>query len=123
MNLNKGNIENLTIKNKYYRKVISTTKNMQLVLMSLKPLEEIGKEKHKHTTQFIRIESGKCIAIIGNKKYKLYDDDFIIIPPNTSHNIINSSRTKRLQLYTIYTPPEHTDGCKQPKKTDKCKIY
>ena len=64
MNLNKCNIEKLTIKNKYYRKVLSTPKNMQLVLMSLEPLEEIGKEKHKYTTQFIRIESGKCIAMI-----------------------------------------------------------
>jgi mannose-6-phosphate isomerase-like protein (cupin superfamily) len=113
-----GNIEKLTLKNKNYRKVLATTKNMQLVLMSLKPLEEIGTEVHKHTSQFMRIEKGSCVAIIGSKKIKLKDDDFIIIPPNTKHNIINNSKTEKLKLYSIYTPPEHKPGLIQKRKDD-----
>ena len=111
------NIEKLTLKNKNYRQVIETTKNMQLVLMRLKPMEEIGEEIHKHTTQFIRIESGKCKAIVDGKKYMLRDDDYLIIRPNKTHNIINVSKTKNLHMYTIYSPPEHAPNCVEPKKT------
>ena len=76
--------------------------------------------KHKHTTQFIRIESGKCNIIMNGKMIKLRDDDFIIIPPNTNHNVINRSKTKHLKLYTIYTPPEHPKKCKQQNKGVIC---
>lgn len=110
------NIEKATLNNKNYRKVINTTPNQQLVLMSLKPNVEIGMEKHQKTTQFIRIESGKGLAIINGKKIKLQDGSIVVIPPNTLHNIINTSKTKRLQLYTIYSPPEHKDGLIQKDK-------
>ena len=110
MNKNKFNIEQTTLKNNNYRKVLNTTKTMQLVVMSLLPNEEIGMEKHIHTTQFIRIEKGHAIAYLGHIKYKLQDNDVIIVPPNTYHNIINSSKTKKLKLYTIYSPPEHKKG-------------
>lgn len=110
------NIEKATLNNKNYRKVINTTPNQQLVLMSLKPNVEIGMEKHQKTTQFIRIESGKGLAIINGKKIKLQDGSIVVIPPNTLHNIINISKTKRLQLYTIYSPPEHKDGLVQKDK-------
>lgn len=102
----KTNIERDTIKNKYYRKVISTTPTMQVVLMTLPPNIEIGKERHPYTSQFIKIEKGKGIAYIKNKRYILKDGDSLVIPPNTSHNIINNS-TRPLHLYSIYSPPEH----------------
>lgn len=105
-----GNIEKDTIINKFYRKVISTTKNLQLVLMSILPRQEIGKEKHKKT-QFIKVESGEGIAILGNKKYKLKKGYAIIIPPNKYHNIINNGK-RSLKLYTIYSPPEHKKNTK-----------
>jgi len=108
----RGNIEKLTVKNTYYRKVLSTTSTMQLVLMSLCPDEEIGREKHSHTTQFIRVEAGRAKAIIGNKKYFLKDGDAIVIPPNTWHNVINTGK-KDLKLYTLYAPPEHPPGTKE----------
>ena len=114
--IQKGNIEKLTNQNTYYRKVISTTPQQQLVLMCLKPLEEIGMEKHPHTTQFIRVESGRGKAVVGKSTYRLSDDSFIIIPPNKCHNIINTSKTKPLKLYTIYSPPEHKPGTKQKRK-------
>jgi mannose-6-phosphate isomerase-like protein (cupin superfamily) len=114
----KGNIEVLTVKNNYYRKVIATTDNMQLVLMSLKPGEEIGKEVHPHTSQFIRVEGGRCTAYIGRKRYIMKDGDAIIIPPGRNHNIINTG-DEDLKLYSIYTPPEHPKGRKQRNKPEK----
>jgi len=104
-----SNIENLSIKNNYFRKVLFTTKNMQLVVMSLLPDENIPLEIHKEHDQFIKIEKGKGEAIIGNankKKKILQKGDCIIIPNNTYHEIKNIGNIK-LKLYTIYMPPEH----------------
>jgi oxalate decarboxylase/phosphoglucose isomerase-like protein (cupin superfamily) len=94
---------------------------MQLVLMSLKPSEEIGKELHKHTTQFIRVESGNCKVIVGNKHFNLRDDGFVIIPPNKMHNVINTSKTKKSSIIHYLFPPEHNAKCIQRSKLDKCK--
>ncbi len=114
-----GNITKMTIKNNNYRKVIETGTHQQIVLMSLKPKEEIGMEVHKKVDQFIRIEKGIGLAIIGKdkyqKKYKLKDDYFIIIPAGTYHNIINIG-TDKLKLYSIYAPPNH-----KPKTINKNK--
>lgn len=93
-------------KNNNYRKVISTTPNMQLVLMSLKANTEIGMEIHPYNTQFINIEQGSGIAIIDDISYNLYEGVAVIVPLNTYHNIINDG-TKPLKLYTIYSPPHH----------------
>lgn len=101
------NIEEITIKNKNYREVIATTPNLQLVLMSLKPNTDIGTEIHPYTTQFIRVESGTGVAIINNEAYDLSDGIAIVIPLNTKHNIINTSKYAHLKLYTIYSPPHH----------------
>lgn len=102
-----ADLETLTLKNKNYRNVLYTTPNMQLVLMSLLPFEEIGMEKHPSLTQFIRFEKGHGKVTLGKSKYLVNDGDVIIVPPNTQHNIQNLSLDKRLQLYTIYSPPEH----------------
>lgn len=112
-----NNIENISIKNNYFRKVLFTTKNMQLVVMSLLPDENIPLEIHKEHDQFIKIEKGKGEAIIGNKNKKkiiLQKGDCIIIPNNTYHEIKNIGNIK-LKLYTIYTPPEH-DAYRVDKK-------
>jgi mannose-6-phosphate isomerase-like protein (cupin superfamily) len=112
-----NNIENLSIKNNYFRKVLFTTKNMQLVVMSLLPDENIPLEIHKEHDQFIKIEKGYGVAIIGNinkKKIILEKGDCIIIPNNTYHEIKNIGNNK-LKLYTIYTPPEH-DAYRVDKK-------
>lgn len=101
------NIEKDTKNNIYYRKVIYTLPEFQLVLMSLNPGEDIPLEIHKQTTQFIRIESGYGQAIINKKKYILKDGVSIIVPPNTYHYIQNTSKTKPMKLYSIYTPAEH----------------
>ena len=111
-----GNIENKTLKNDYYRKVLSTTKQSQLVLMSLLPGEEIGIEKHKGITQFIRVESGKGIAIIDEESKIIKNGYAVFIPSGSFHNIINTSKTEKLKLYTLYSPPAHPPNMKAQKK-------
>jgi len=117
-----ANIEKETLDNNNYRKVLHTTKNMQLVVMCLEPRQEIGMETHNDKTQFIRIESGQAKAIVNGIEKTLKDDDVIIIEPGAKHNIINISETDSLKLYTIYAPSEHKDQCVQPTKTDQCVV-
>jgi mannose-6-phosphate isomerase-like protein (cupin superfamily) len=111
----KTNIEKDTIRNTYYRKVISTTPTMQLVLMTLPPDTDIGRERHPYTSQFIKVEKGNGTAYIKNKRYNLKDGDSLLIPPNTNHNIVNTSN-KPLHLYSIYSPPEHPKDRKEKYK-------
>lgn len=100
-------LEKSTLSNNEFRKILYTTDTMQLVLMSIKPDNEIGLETHTDSTQFIRIERGNGILVLEGKQIKISDGDAIIIPRNTLHNIINSSRTLPLHLYSIYSPPHH----------------
>lgn len=104
-----GNIEKASLENEYFRKVLYTAKNMQLVLMSLKPREDIGKEIHQ-LDQFIRCESGEGKVILNDITHKISDGFAIIIPAGVQHNIINTSSEKALKLYTLYAPPNHRDG-------------
>lgn len=100
-------IEKETLQNKKYRHVINTTKNQQLVLMTLQPGEDIPQENHPNITQFIRIEKGHGIAVIEGKEYALHDGISITIPQGKSHYIKNNSESEDLHLYTIYSPPHH----------------
>lgn len=110
MNAYFGNIEDLTLKNSYFRQVLFTGQNCQLVLMSLKPGEEIGAEMHPNVDQFFRIEKGMAKVVVGeNEEHNVGDGDAIIIPAGTKHNVINTSN-EDLKLYTIYSPPNHPDG-------------
>ncbi|BCX15707.1 MAG: cupin [Candidatus Parcubacteria bacterium] len=103
------NIEKDTLNNKNYRKVIYTGKNLQLVLMTLQPGEEIGMEVHDDHDQFFRIEAGQGKCIIDGNEYTLEDGVVIIVPAGAEHNVINTSATEELKLYTIYAPPVHKD--------------
>jgi mannose-6-phosphate isomerase-like protein (cupin superfamily) len=103
-----GDIEKLAKENNNFRKVIYTGRYMQLVLMSLKPGEEIGEEIHG-VDQFLRIEEGEGRAIIGDKEYKIKDDMAILVPAGLKHNIVNTGN-EDLKLYTIYALPHHKDG-------------
>jgi mannose-6-phosphate isomerase-like protein (cupin superfamily) len=117
------NIEQDTIKNKSFRKVLYTGKNSQLVLMSLKPGEEIGSEVHKDTDQFFRVEKGDGTVIINGKKHKIKDGSAVVVPQGAEHNVINNSENEELSLYTIYSPPHHKDGTihktKEEAESDK----
>jgi mannose-6-phosphate isomerase-like protein (cupin superfamily) len=110
-------IEEVTKENKNFRKVLYTAKNSQLVLMSLRPGEEIGEEVHD-LDQFIRIEKGKGKAVLDAVEHKIKDDYAIVIPAGTRHNIINTSKDEEMKLYTIYSPPEHRDGVIHKTKAD-----
>ncbi len=102
------NIEQATVENSNYRKVLHTTSQIQLVLMSISPGEEIGAETHPDTSQFIRVESGAGLAVIDETNYPLSDGVSIIIPPGANHNVINTGE-EDLKLYSIYSPPEHPE--------------
>ena len=116
------NIEKDTETNNLYRKVIHTVPNkFQLVLMSLNVGEDIPAEVHEKQVQFIRIESGEGLAIVGpsKKRYKLKEGISITIPPKTRHYIKNTSEKDKLKLYTIYAPPDHPPNernKRQPKE-------
>ena len=104
-----ANIEKLSIENKNFRKVLYTAKNSQLVVMSLIPGEDIGEEVHE-LDQFIRCEAGIGKAILDGVEHEISDGSAIVVPAGARHNIINTSDTLPLKLYTIYSPPEHRDG-------------
>lgn len=106
-----GPIEKLTEQNTYFRKVLFTGKHSQLVLMRLKPGEEIGEEVHSKVDQFFRIEQGRARVILGqSEKHLVNPGGAFIVPAGTVHNVINISRTEDLKLYTIYSPPNHPAG-------------
>jgi mannose-6-phosphate isomerase-like protein (cupin superfamily) len=104
------NIEERTLSNDNFREVLFTGPNSQLVLMTLQPGEEIGLEKHETHDQFIRIEEGEGYAVLDGERHRLEDGVALVIPAGTEHNVVNSSTSARLRLYTIYSPPEHPDG-------------
>ena len=113
-----ANIEQETKKNECYRKVLFTGEKMQLVVMNLKPKEDIPLEVHPETDQFIRIEEGEASVKIDGEKFDLKDDDVVIIPAGKEHYVKNVSKDKELKLYTIYTPPEHHPGTIHQTKAD-----
>lgn len=104
------NIEEATLSNTSFRKVLYSGKHSQLVLMSLLPNEEIGVEVHPDNDQFFRFESGVGKCVIDGNEYELKDGVAVVVPAGASHNIINTSSTQRLNLYTIYSPAHHQDG-------------
>lgn len=112
-----GNIEELTIANENFRQVLYTGPHSQLVLMSLKPGEEIGEEVHE-VDQFFRFERGSGKSIVDGSEYEVKDGDCIIVPAGAKHNIINSSNSESLKLYTIYSPANHRDGIIAATKAD-----
>ena len=111
------NLEQAAQANTSFRRVLYTAKHSQLVLMHLKPKKEIGMELHT-LDQFIRIEHGSAVAILDGVEHQLGDGSAVLIPAGTEHNIINTSTTEALKLYTVYCPPEHQDGTVQASKAD-----
>jgi len=103
------NIEEATLENDNFRKVLYTSKHSQLVLMNLKPKEEIGMEVHEENDQFFRFEKGQGKCIINGNEYEVGDGFAVVVPAGAQHNIINISETEELKLYTIYSPAHHKD--------------
>lgn len=111
------NIETLTRENTDFRRVLYTGKHLQLVLMALKPGEEIGEEVHDDHDQFFRVETGKGEVWIDGKRTAIQDDDAMIVPAGAQHNVINTGDAP-LTLYTIYGPPDHRDGVVRATKAE-----
>jgi len=114
----KVHIEKNTIKNTDFRQVLYTGKHSQLVLMSLAPGEEIGMEVHSHLDQFFRFEKGEGAVFIDGAMHNVHDGDAVIVPAGAEHNVVNTSKTAALKLYTIYSPPEHIDKTVRKTKAD-----
>lgn len=113
-----SNIEKNTLENGGFRKVLYTSKHSQLVLMSLRPKEEIGMEVHPDSDQFFRFERGQGKCIIDGNEYELRDGVAVVVPSGARHNIINTSGTEELKLYTIYSPAHHKDGVLRKTKEE-----
>ena len=106
-----GDIEKETLANNYFRQVVFTGAHAQLVFMCLKPKEEIGNEVHDSVDQFFRLEEGEAEFVFnGKEKHAVKNGGAVIVPAGTFHNVINKSKTKKLKLYTIYSPPNHPPG-------------
>ena len=112
------NIERLTTENDDYRRVLYTGTYLQLVLMTLRPGDEIGEEVHEDHDQFFRIEQGSGEVRIDGVATPVGDDDAVVVPAGARHNVVNTSQAD-LKLYTIYGSPEHRDGVRVPAKADE----
>lgn len=109
-------IEKATVENGNFRKVLYTAKNSQLVVMSLKPGEDIGEETH-NLDQFIRLEAGEGKAILDGVEHNIGPNTAVVIPAGCRHNIVNSPASE-MKLYTVYSPPEHRDAIIHATKAD-----
>lgn len=115
------NIEKVTKENTDYRRVLYTARYSQLVLMRLKPGEEIGEEVHG-LDQFLRLETGAGKAILDGVEHDIKADDAIVVPAGTRHNFINTG-DEDMALYSIYSPPNHKDGTVHPTKQDEAEEH
>lgn len=111
-------IEQATLDNGNFRKVLYTGKHSQLVLMSLAANEEIGMEVHESNDQFFRFESGEGKVVIDGHEYAVKDGDAVVVPAGAEHNVMNTSSTEALKLYTIYSPAHHKDGIVRATKEE-----
>jgi mannose-6-phosphate isomerase-like protein (cupin superfamily) len=105
-----GNLEALTLANDQFRHVLYTAEHCQLVLMSLRPGEEIGLEVHEGGDQFFRFEKGEGKVVVNETEHIVHDGDSVIVPAGAKHNVMNTSQTEPLKLYTVYAPAHHKDG-------------
>ena len=112
------NLEEKTLSGNNFREVLYTTRRSQLVIMTLQPGEEIGLEKHEDHDQFIRVEAGQGVAILDGERHALEDGVAVVIPAGTEHNVVNTSDSEPMRLYTLYTPPEHPDGIVHATKAE-----
>lgn len=112
-----GNAYELSDRNTSFRKVVFTGAKSQLVVMDIKPGEDIGEEVHKNVEQWLFIHSGRMRAVVDGKEYEVGAGDVVIVSPNTRHNLINIGE-ESVKIYTIYVPPNHIDSREHRTKAD-----
>ncbi len=115
------NIDVLALENEDFRRVLYTAERSQLVLMAIPVGQDIGEEVHEDVDQFIRVEKGKAQSVLDGVERDLCDGSVVVIPAGVRHNIINTSPTEPLKLYTLYSPPHHEDGVVHKTKTEALK--
>jgi len=115
------NIEEETKNNNFFRKVVFTGEHCQLVVMSLKPGEDIGEEVHPNVDQFFRIEEGSAKIVIDGGEANAEAEFAVIVPAGSMHNVINTSEDRDLKLYTVYSPPNHPEGTVHETREDAMK--
>ena len=114
-----GPIEKQTLANTYFRQVLYIGKHTQLIVICLGPGEEIGDEVHPNVDQFFRIEQGEAKFVFNEKReHMVRDGGAVVVPAGTFHNVINTSKTAPLKLYTLYSPPNHPDGTVHKTKAE-----
>jgi len=113
-----SNIKRDVMENVDFRKVLYTSMHMQVVLMTLKPGEDIGEEIHNANDQFFRFESGKGKCTINGNEYSVSDGDAIVVPAGAKHNVTNTGKSVELKMYTIYAPANHKDGTVRVTKAE-----
>ncbi len=116
-----GHLEDDTVNNNNFRQVLFTGPNLQLVLMSLEPGEDIGMEDHDGHDQFFRFDAGQGEVVVGDSTYQVKDGDAVVVPSGARHNVTNTSKTEDLKFYTIYAPAEHKDGTIHQTKAEALK--
>jgi len=109
-------IEAIAIQSSNFREVLYTAKFCQLVVMSLKPGEDIGEEVHR-LDQFFRVEQGSGLAVLDGVKTPIAAGFAVLVPAGTRHNIVNTGK-EALKLYTLYAPPNHRDGVIHATRAD-----
>jgi mannose-6-phosphate isomerase-like protein (cupin superfamily) len=112
-----ADIEDRTERNNDFRRVLYTGPNLQLVVMSLQPGEEIGEEVHEDRDQFFRVEEGTGAIVLDGRETRIEADMVVLVPAGARHNLRNTG-TKALKVYTLYAPPEHEDGTVHRTKAD-----
>ena len=119
-----GPIEEPTLKNNFFRQLLFTGQCCQLVVMCLQLGEEIGSEVHGHVDQFFRIEEGEAKFVLnGSEEHLVRNADAVVIPAGTYRNVINTSKTESLKLYTVYSPPNHPVGTLHKTKADEAEEH
>jgi mannose-6-phosphate isomerase-like protein (cupin superfamily) len=114
----KADVQKLAAENDFFRKVLYTARGGQLVVMSLRPSEDIGMEVHHDVDQFFWIVKGTAKAVLNNEQSQVATGEALIVPRGTDHNIINASSSEPLKLFTVYTPPNHPDGTVHKTKAE-----
>jgi mannose-6-phosphate isomerase-like protein (cupin superfamily) len=114
-----GSIEKATLDNPFFRQVLFTGTHSQLVVMCLQPGEDIGEEVHDAVDQFFRLEEGNAKFVFnGKEEHVVGNGDAVVVPAGTRHNVMNTSSTSALRLYTVYSPANHPAGTVHRTKAD-----
>lgn len=111
------NIQQLALENNNFRKVLFTNDHSQVVLMSVPPGEDIGREVHDDVDQVLVFVQGAGEAVVGTDKHHIGPGDMFVVPAGTEHDFTNTGN-EALKLFTVYSPPEHPDGVVQVNKAD-----